>query len=270
MRIKSFRASSYSEIEILSSAVLALVLSLFCAISAQAQAVDHDDRLDSGGYIFQLGLAKPSFTNLSYYEDIYQKPNIYPSLSVSYKLAHIPFASFGLGLKLSYYTTTGRPLLRSGDSYINDENSSITLKLIPYQLFAMIQVSPFRGRYVVFDGWVGYEELYYEEVRLLNTSDSTSTSTTSTTENSDSKNDVNSGWNKSLSFGFAINVLLNHFEEQSVRALESSTGLRFIYIGPFMEFSKALKGGNLFINQQKASVVDFSRTSYGLMFMFET
>jgi hypothetical protein len=227
---------------------------------------------DDPGSIIKLMLAKPDFTNLNYYSDIYGSTSFYPSFSVGYKMIHIPWVTLSLGGKFSYYKTQGHALDKtSTGEYVSDPEAPIAMTLIPYQFFAELLIYPFDRKYVGLSAWAGYEELYFEENRnLVSTADATSTSNSTATTDKSRVNEINSGWNKSVTFGFSFNLLVNYLEEQSAKALLNTTGLRFIYVAPFMEVSKSLGQGRLFLNQQKASPADYSRTSYGIIFMFET
>ncbi len=246
---------------------LLIGLTHFDATPAEAQALYEPSLFDLDEYAVSLSVARPSFQNLNYYSDFYGSPNFFPSLNVTYKLFHLPYSNIGFGGKFSYYTANGRPLRKnsSGD-FFADDTSSLTLKILPYEVYAMASIRPFKSRYVTLDVWAGYEELFYEEVRLQNVSTTTAKSNST---NVQSQNEVNDGWNKSLTYGLSLNFLINQFDYQSAKALEKGMGLGYIFIGPFVEFSKTI-GGRLFISQQTPSVVEFSRTTYGLLFMFET
>lgn len=253
---------------------LAFILSLFYGSASlgythmNAKRLESEER-GSTGYMFQLGISKPTFTDVEDYEDTYGTTNIFPSLSMTYKFLNFSVFSLGLGLKFSYYMANGRTLREVGGSTVPDKESSTTLKLVPYEIYAMGKISPFRQRYVVLDVWVGYEELYYEEVRLLQKAQTTTT-TTSSSSTPKPKNRINSGWNKGINYGVSINFLMNPLDDQAAKALRSTTSLSFIYLGPYAEWSNKIGGGRLFISNQQSSAVDFSRVSYGVLFMFET
>lgn len=216
---------------------------------------------------FMLG--KPSFTEFQYYNETYGSTNLIPSLGVSYKFLQFSFFSLGAGLKLSYYSTTGHPLKQASDGSFYSGDYSTSLKIVPYQFYGLLQLRPFQNRFVVFDFWAGYEELYFEEVRYI--ADSTSTTTTSSTSTAEkTPNEINSGWNKAVTFGLSINFLINQFEEQAAQALSDTTGLNYIYVAPFVEVSQAIFGGRTYLTQQPTTGVDFSRISYGILFKFET
>ena len=235
------------------------------AAPAENRGADWD-----GGYILNIGLGRPAFSSLDKYDKIYGSPNLFPSFSVTYKFVDFSFLTFGVGGRLSYYAANGHPLKVVNGEYVSDTSSS-TLKLVPYEFYLLAHLKPFHRHYVVADFWMGYEELYYEEVRLLvNPPSTTTTSTGTTTKSPKSPNEINSGWNKSITLGMSLNFMVNYFDDATAKALEATTGLRFIYISPFVEYANAMKGGYLYLNQQKASNVDFSRTTYGIMFTFET
>lgn len=243
---------------------VALLLSV-SLVSSKASAYINDE-----GYIFHLSLSKPLFTQLDYFDETYGTSSVFPSLAVTYKLVNVPYATLGLGFKLSYYTDQGTTLIKTkaGD-YVSNDDARTAMKLLPYQFYLLAQFSPFHQRYIVLDAWVGYEELYYEEVRV-NESDSSSSSSSSSSDTDTTPNDINSGWNKSITYGLSLHFLLNQFDDQSARALEKTTGLRFIYMGPSIEYVQALSGGRTFISQKNVSPVDFSRVTYSLVFAFET
>ncbi len=230
----------------------------------------------SGGYEFSIGLSKPTFSKINHYSELFGQTSYYPSFAATYKLVYMPYMTLGVGFKFSYYTDQGRPArVRDDGEIYPDERAESNLTLVPYQIFLSGQMTPFNSRYVVLNAWLGYEELYYEDVRMNKTQSATTTTTTttantSTTTTEATQNEINSGWNKSLTFGVAVNFLLNPFDENSASSLRQSTGLRFIYVAPFAEFTSTLSGGRTFITQQLTSPVDFARTSYGVLFMFET
>ena len=232
---------------------------------------------DPGGYELNLGVGKPTFNNLKEYNELYGQTTYYPSFAVTYKLGRLPYTIFGAGIKLSFYSANGHAVRESGGQFTVDPSGPTSLTLFPYQIYLSAQVLPFNNRYVVFNFSLGYEELYYEEVRLQSISTATSTQTTTTPTTTPKANTaqpaqdlVNSGWNKSLSFSIAVDFLLNQFDEKSPKSLAAVTGLGFIYVAPFVEFTTSLGGGRLFLSQQNASSVNFSRTTYGILFMFET
>lgn len=246
---------------------------LVCSMVSKAD-YNSDEGVEDGRYSFELAISRPNFTAINFYSEIYGNTSWFPSFSYAYKPPQFsPWFDFDFGLKLSYYMTTGKPLVQdatTGD-YVQEENAKITLKLVPYELYAKFELVPFGKRYVTFSSWVGYEEMYYEEVRILpDSTASKSSSSTSKTTKTRPKNEINSGWNKSLAFGFGVNLLLNHFEERPVRSLGRSMGLHYVYLTPYIEFVNAMSGGKTFISQQKVSPVEFSRTVYGLAFKFDT
>ncbi len=253
----------------------------------ETTASDANDDYGAGGYKIQLALGKPTFNKLKYYKLLYGETNVYPSFSTSYKFLNFSGFSLGAGLRLSYYTANGKTATIGSDGEPTPTLSKSNLTIVPYQFFVSAQISPFSSRFLVLDAWAGYEELYYEETRLnKNTTTTTTTTTpattttpsttpsttTTSTANTDTaqKNEINSGWNKSFTYGLALNILLNPLDGSASHNLKHTMGLRFIYLAPYMEVTTALNGGKLFINQRSASVVDFSRMSFGILFMFET
>ncbi|MBI2602930.1 MAG: hypothetical protein HYW48_07735 [Deltaproteobacteria bacterium] len=215
------------------------------------------------GYKLQLSVGKPTFTKMQYYDELFGSTEYLPTFGFAYKFLGIPMAQIGAGFKMSVYSANGNQALKKGTSPVTIEKATgqSRLTVLPYQIFLIGQVSPFYKRYIVFDVWAGYEELYFEDVRLPAAGE---------VESSDRRKVVTSGWDRSMTYGVSANFLLNPLEERAVQNLYNSMGFRFIYFGPFIEFVSSLGEGKGFLNQQQTTPVDFSRQTFGITFMFET
>lgn len=227
------------------------------------------------GYNISLSLLKLNMAGneTNHYQDLYGSTNLSPALDVMYKIYSSPYFNIGTGCKLGMYSAEGnvaasRP---ANDDPVSKGEQKTDFSMSPYQFFVRAQLSPFSARYVVLDLWAGYEELYFEEVRNDSLTNSTQTNSSNKASPTSQKLYLNSGWSKSVVYGIGLNFLLNFFEETAVNSANRSFGIRYIYVTPYMEIVTSIKGGKNFISQkQSEEKIDFSRTNFGLSFVFES
>lgn len=224
------------------------------------------DPSDNNGYKIDISISRPDFSEAEFYEELYGSNSLTPSVGLTYNFLNTSHLNFGLGLKLSYYRDDGFVSQGDADNFrVGDQGTDFVF--VPYQFFARLQISPFRGRYVVFDLWAGYEELYFEELRNeVNVAVSTDTNSL-TAESADLY--LNSGWHMGYTVGAGVSILLNALDEESVNAAYRDLGVRYIYVMPFFEMVFRLGGDKTWISRRDNTSVDLGRTSFGLAFVFE-
>lgn len=239
--------------------------SIFCSDLSLAEF-----SFNPSDFIVEMGLGKPSFSNLNHYSDVYGGTSFSPSLSVGYKNFRSSSFSLGWGVKFSHYSDKGKTLIeknRGQRDYVRQEDGDLSLTLSSYEPYLFFNWETF-DRQLVFSTKIGYRETFAEESRSFESNDDSSSTTTDT---STVLNANNQEWNKSLTLSFAVNFLITYIEEAPPLSLEKTTGLYYIYVGPFVEVSSKLGSGNLFLSQQKSSPVDYtSGTVFGLQLSFET
>jgi len=180
----------------------------------------------------------------------------------------------GGSIRAGYYTDGGKPILAEGvdrtspvsGQFVPDSAGRLDLMLIPLQILGTVQLTPFRGKWFVIDGWYGFERLHYREIRSV-TSAAARTSLYQTgvklmsnsTDQNESK--TNRGYVNSLVTGASFNILLNPLDPTSARSMESTLGFRYVYIAPFVEMVKSLDA---------TDGLSFGRTTTGISFNFES
>jgi hypothetical protein len=247
----------------------------------------HDDTV-FGSHRIRLMWARPTFRdNLKYYDALYGRAKDYPEIAMDW-FAWDWYATMGLGLRVGYYSDDGNAAqltsgqatdlgnLKSSDIQ-RDANGPTTMLLIPLQVLFTAEITPFPKKWLVLDGWVGWEHLYYQETRNQKQG-STSTNTGSTTTKtaamrpmvphfsavtvSTDKTLTNTGWRNATVVGGAANIRLNAFDEMSAASIRN-IGIGGIYLSPYLEWIKTL-------GQPAGSSFSFGRTVMGLAFTFET
>ena len=241
-----------------------------------------------GSYRIRLMWARPTFRdNLKYYDALYGRAKDYPEVAMDW-FAWDWYATMGLGLRVGYYSDDGNAAqLTSGQStdlgnlkssdIQRDVNGPTTMLLIPLQVLFTAEITPLPQKWLVLDGWIGWEHLYYQETRNQKQG-STSTSTGSTTTKtaamrpvvphfsavtvSSDKTLTNTGWRNATVVGAAANIRLNSFDEMSAASIRN-IGIGGIYLSPYLEWIKTL-------GQPAGSSFSFGRTVMGLAFTFET
>jgi hypothetical protein len=253
----------------------------------------HNDQL-FGSYRVRLMYARPTFNeHLKYYNDLYGKPKNYPELAIDW-FAWDWYATLGLSTRFGYYTADGNAAQLPGGlqtassaNLSKDVNGPTTLTLIPVQLLFTMEITPFPKKWLVLDGWFGWERLYFQETRNQKQSSTASTSSGSTTSGSSGgsstartsaigpdlthladftispdKTLTNTGWRNASVVGGAANILLNALDEESTASLRA-IGIGGVYLSPYLEWIKT-------INQPASSTLSFGRTVIGLAFTFES
>ncbi len=232
-----------------------------------------------GDYRIQLGLTKPTFTDLGLYDKLYGDTPMHVAFGVDW----VPWKKFvgaGLRTKIGYFSDEGNTFTTDSneappaeeDIEINKDGKT-TFTIIPIQVAALVEFAPFSKKYIVFDAWLGFEYAYFQEVRVVDNgeeSSSTNSSTTPSTSSNDedreeatasndSKALTNSGWKRNMVFGFGVNFQLNALDETSTRSMRSTMGIDSVYITPYME---VITGGG--------ESLKLGRNTYGVSFTFET
>lgn len=227
-----------------------------------------------GRYRIKVALAKPSFSDdLKFFDKLYGDEKLFPQFSVDW----FPwdwYATVGLTFRFAYYTQDGYAAKSTSGKtkqdltpadVEKDLNGPTSMTLIPIQAALAGEFTPFSGKWVVFDAWIGIEELYFQEVRTV--ADVKTTSATSTTGHialagtADSEDSLtNKGWKTGTTLGVSANILLNPLDERSAYSMRNTMGIGSVYASPYMEYANALSKDG----------VGFSRVVFGLGFTFET
>ncbi len=247
-----------------------------------------------GSYRVRVGLAIPNFEKLKYYNELYGdgKENndddfidgdeeAFPTISADWFLWDW-YATMGLSIRTGYYTATGKAAQEiekpiqdiKSEDVKKDPNSKTNLTIIPLQVALTAEITPLRQKWLVVDGYIGLESLYYQEVR--NAPDSKASSTAliqaaAETEKDANEDDAltNKGTKQLTVLGFSANILLNGLDGASANSMRGTMGLANIYLSPFIEYSRALNTSPS--NGDKISKnPDFSRTTMGIGFTFES
>ena len=179
-----------------------------------------------------------------------------------------PWTSYGFDM--GFMATTGNPLqwadsTNQGNSITDadcdqfiasDEISKLTM--IPLGVHTGVRFSPFDRRYIGLSAWLGYEEMYFQEVRSPGEESSSGTPS------------INTGWVGAMKAGASVDFLINFLDQKTASALGYTTDFRFIYVSLFSEIHTDLGSDRLLITTRKNSPVSFARQTYGLSFIFET
>lgn len=249
------------------------------AISHERYAGLYDETEDLGTYKVHLGFAKPSFTNkIKGYDKLYGSEVGYPSFAVDHFLFRGTHFACGYNFKIAHYGASGHAALKSQTEVVKaPERTSLTL--IPYHLAFVGEWSPLSHHSLVFSFWTGYEELYFQEVRmdsasmpprgwLLTGFDAFPSRFSSATLSSG--HFINSGWNTHLVFGMQAHISITGLDPQHSRSLNRAMGLKNIYVAPFIEVASSMGLQRTLLGGRKVSSADFARTSLGLAFTFES
>ena len=237
----------------------------------------------SSQYILKLGVGRPVFSpELQYYEEFYGSPGL--SFTMFFNQGYELFSglSVGLGTQFSFYRVEGsqmqKPEVSAPDSFIKSDGKS-SLTLLPYQLLLTASYTPWSEAWFSVDLWGGYEELYFQEIRMTATQDGTSelpansqqlaTAQQPSKKTNNKQRFINSGWNHGIAIGVAVNFRLNGLEQRSGQTLKQATSLGEIHLSPYYETILNL-AGKVIIAGKESSVVTFARQTYGLTFSFRT
>jgi hypothetical protein len=227
---------------------------------ANSEAVDTEPRWKFGSTRIRIGVVKPTFSDeLKFYEKLYGKPSNYPTIGFDYSFIR-KYVAIGVGMKMAYFTDQGHAAQNSVDNPTDDDisvdtNGPTELTLVPFGAFATMQFTPFPKKYLVLDGYWGFERLYFQEVRVNTGADVEST------EAKASSPITVKGSRDSLLVGVAANILLNGIDEQSANSMRGTMGLGSVYLSPFVEVVKGIGG-------KKGAT--FDRTNIGIGFTFES
>ena len=205
-----------------------------------------------GAYKIRFGASSPTFSGkLNYYDDLYGNP----APSVAIKVDHYFLGEtipFGIGLHAGYSQDTGKAALTdqpSGGSFSDGEldgEQELVLVLIPIQLNLVAQW-PLFEKFITLDFWGGFEYLYVQESRHTSGG------------SSKSKTFVNTGYNQASVFGGGVNIRIDGLESRSQWALRDF-GIQGVYLMPYVELANSIS----------SKMGDYSRTTLGLVFSFET
>jgi hypothetical protein len=234
-----------------------------------------------GSYRVRVGLARPDFEKLLYYDKLYGDEDLFPTISADWFFWDW-YATMGLSFRTGFYTASGKaakeiekPLQDiTADDVQKDPNSKTNLTVIPLQIALTAEITPLRQKWLVVDGYIGFESLYFQEVRNSPDAKASSTAliqTPAATEKETDEDDAltNKGTKQLTVLGFSANILLNGLDGASANSMRGTMGLANIYLSPFMEYSRALNTSPS--NGEKISKnPDFSRTTMGIGFTFES
>ena len=242
-----------------------------------------------GSYRVRVSLAQPDFEKLRFYDKLYGDEDPYPTISADWFFWDW-YATMGLSFRAGFYTATGKaakeinkPLQDVTDADVEkDPNSKTNLTVIPLQIALTAEITPLRQKWLVVDGYIGFESLYFQEVR--NSPDAPKGSGASPsapaliqaeTEASDDADDAddaltNKGTKQLTVLGFSANILLNGIDGgASANSMRGTMGLANIYLSPFIEYSRALDRSPT-SSKALSKNPDFSRTTMGIGFTFES
>jgi len=228
-----------------------------------------------GQYRIRVGMARPNFNDgLKFYDKLYGDEKWYPTFGVDW-FPWDYYVTAGLSFRFGFYTadghaaktTSGKPKEDlTEDDIIKDDNGPTSLTLIPLQVALTTEFTPFSRKFVVIDAWLGFEQIYYQEVRTADTGTKSTTPSTTTSfalaEPAAASDDTltNKGWKTATTLGVSANILLNALDDESVRSMRGTMGLGYVYLSPFLEIARTL-------SKEGAS---FGRTSLGVGFTFES
>lgn len=228
-------------------------------------------------YSVKIAVGKPSFSSdLKYYEEFYGSTKPFFSLFLSRDYFRSEALSLGWGVQFGYYKASGNqmqtPKVSEPDTLDKAEGKT-SLTLIPYQLLLTAGYRPMgKHSWLSLEAWLGYEELYFQEVRSEGgTTGSGSIKGTSSKKDdtSSQKRAINSGWHNGVVVGASANFLLNSLDEKNSRSLKRGVGFGGIYLSPFYEMVLDM-GSRVYIAGKESSKVTFARQTFGLAFTFTT
>ncbi len=235
---------------------------------------DHSARADIifGEYRLRLGYVRPTFSDeLKHYETLYGRPSGYPEFSADW-YGWDWYVTFGVHLGVGYYTDEGHAgRIKAGvtkskadltaDDIEKDTNGPTTLTLLPFKGCLTATLTPFPAKWLVLDGWAGYERLYFQEVRA--SASGSSAKAVLATAADESSNDIltNKGWRNSLVVGARLNIPINGLDQTTAASMRGPMGIGSIYLSPYVEHIRT---------KTEAAGVTFARSVLGLAFTFET
>lgn len=222
-----------------------------------------------GSYRVRVNYNKPDFNDgMRFYDEAYGSPSAYPSFDADW-FAWDWYVTLGLKFGMGFYTDDGHALKATGgkakedlqeEDVVEDENGKTSLTLVPLQASLAAEMTPFSKKWLVLDGWIGIERIYWQEVRTGGGSQSTTAAMIEETPATKDETLTNKGWKNGTVIGAAANILLNPIDEQGAASMRGSMGLGYIYLSPFMEI----------VRSTNKDGVSFGRKILGLGFTFET
>jgi hypothetical protein len=213
-----------------------------------------------------LGVHKPVFTERQkFYDKLYGAPSTYGSVGGDWFPVDW-WVNPGLTMRLSGYSASGKAAVGAptaqevSDGNITlDQDSKTSLLFIPLMAGIKVEMTPFRRKWIVLEGWMGYEYGWWQETRQ-------STSTASiqiwslAEETSNAPVLTNKGNKRAIVMGASANILLNWLDESGVRSMISTMGISHVYLSPFFETVKSLSTDGM----------SFGRNVFGVGFTFES
>lgn len=224
-----------------------------------------------GDYRLRIAGGRPQFDDCSkcsdFYSKLYGSPAIYPSLTADW-FAWDWYVTLGLRFSMGYYTDEGYAAKGVSntetkdiekDQIVQDKNGPTSMTLLPFQFGFVAEMTPFQKKWLVLDGWIGVERLYWQEVRST-----AQASSKALIAEGDAEGDAltNKGWKGATVIGAAANILLNPLDEGAASSMRGTMGFGSIYLSPYVEIVRS--------RPKESQRVSFGRTTYGLGFTFET
>lgn len=211
-----------------------------------------EDHEKLGRYRVRIGVTKPEFPKLKYYDVFYHDKPYYPTIQGDYLPWQWSRFQFGFGFHGGYFSDEGNALRsRSDVSEANrDVNQDLVLTLIPIQLLGVASIDLIRHR-LAMHLWTGYEYLMVQEARATEESSSSEGS-------SDGETFVNKGVNEQWVLGASLDLGITTKSSRQSFAYQSM-GMQGVSISPYLEVAQALS----------KKMGDFSRSSFGFLFSFE-
>ena len=216
-----------------------------------------------GSSRMQLAVNHPTFNEgQKSYNTLYGKEKDYPTFTVDWFPVDW-WVNPGISATMGGYTVTGNAAIKGSDpdNLAPDPNSQTTLLFVPLQASFKVEMTPFRKKWIVFDGWFGYEYGWWQETTSTASSVPTllgSMASGSTT--TDTSKPTSKGVKSATVFGASAHILLDGLDERTVRSMIATMGLAHVYLTPFFETVKTINKSGL----------TFGRNIYGLGFTFES
>jgi hypothetical protein len=228
-----------------------------------------------GAYRLRIGGAKPDFDDgMKFYDQLYGDTKWYPTLATDWYLFDW-YATIGLTFRGGYYTADGytaQQINKDPADIVEEDvkknyDGPTTLTLIPLQAGISISFAPLARKWLVLDGWIGMERMYWQEVRTVKEEKVAAGTTTgammlqeATEEEAEDDTLTNRGWKNSSVLGASANILLNWLDGETANSMRGTMGFGFVYLTPFMEI----------VRTTSKEGVSFGRSVVGVGFTFES
>jgi hypothetical protein len=209
----------------------------------------------------QLGINRPNFTEVEdNYKKIYGNPTDYLTLSGDW----FPldwWVNPGMTMKVGGYSVSGTPLSASSVG-TPAKGTKSRLLFLPLMVGGKIQATPFRRKWIVLEGWVGYESLWWQETKepVAALGASNRRLIAEEVDSEDKSVLTSKGRMSAMVMGGALNLQLNWLDESTVRSMISTMGVSYVYLTPYFEIVRSFSTKGL----------TFGRNVIGLGFTFET